>query len=451
MSKKILLILFIGIFVLAACQPKTATPTAAPTAADTAESATEETVEAAVEETGEAADPTEVVPTEDMEPTAAPEVIVPVPGESMPCTTVFDYTLSAEAQEYQAAVDQLDPVTEDDWIYGNPDAPITIIEYADFQCPACPNFSMYAVTLVDAFPDSIRLVYRHLPLASIHDKAYITSMAAEAAGEQGKFWEMYEILYMTQSEWTFLDQDTFMDWLMAKAEELGLDLEAFTEDLNDETRLAEIEAETQARFDKGVLYTPFVVINDRIFRDNQPDIFALVGIYEYGGFEECPTWVIEPGKSYTAIIETTVGDIEIELYPEEAPLAVNSFVFLAQNDWYQDVYFHRVIEGFVAQAGDPSGYGVIGPGYTFANETNNDLSFDKAGVLGMANAGPDTNGSQFYLTLAPATNLDGSYTIFGQVVDASLSVLDDIARRDPQTAVDFEGATQIIDIRIIEE
>jgi len=130
-------------------------------------------------------------------------------------------------------------------------------------------------------------------------------------------------------------------------------------------------------------------------------------------------------------LETSAGEIVIDLFPDVAPIAVNSFVFLAQNGWYDDVYFHRVLDGFVAQAGDPSGFGVIGPGYTFVNETDENLSFDRAGILGMANAGVDTNGSQFFITLAPTTDLDGNYTIFGEVIDESLSVLDEIARRDP--------------------
>jgi cyclophilin family peptidyl-prolyl cis-trans isomerase len=131
-------------------------------------------------------------------------------------------------------------------------------------------------------------------------------------------------------------------------------------------------------------------------------------------------------------------------------MAVNNFVFLAENGWYDDVVFHRVVEDFVAQAGDPSGFGVISPGYKFANETDNDLSFDKVGVVGMANSGADQNGSQFFMTLAPTTDLDGSYTIFGQVQDDSLDTLSQIALRDPNTALDFEGATIINSIEIIE-
>ncbi|MFN2304934.1 MAG: peptidylprolyl isomerase, partial [Anaerolineales bacterium] len=109
-----------------------------------------------------------------------------------------------------------------------------------------------------------------------------------------------------------------------------------------------------------------------------------------------------------------------------------------------------VIEDFVAQAGDPSGLGVIGPGYTFVNEISDDLSFDRAGLLGMANSGEDTNSSQFFITLGPATDLDGGYTIFGEVTPESMDVLGKIALRDPQTTTDFEDATVINSVEIIE-
>ena len=117
----------------------------------------------------------------------------------------------------------------------------------------------------------------------------------------------------------------------------------------------------------------------------------------------------------------------MELYADVAPLAVNNFIFLAQEGWYDGVFFHRVVEEFVAQAGDPSGYGAVGPGYTFDNETDNDLVYNEAGILGMANSGADRNGSQFFITLGPTPDLNGGYTIFGKVKEDSLAVLDEIA------------------------
>jgi cyclophilin family peptidyl-prolyl cis-trans isomerase/protein-disulfide isomerase len=370
----------------------------------------------------------------------------------MACTTVYGYETTAETDQYQAIVDELPPLDlEEDFVRGNPEAPITIFEYADFQCPACVGFAQYTEVLIEYFPETIRVVFRHLPLPSIHDKAFISGMAGEAAGAQGMFWEMHDFLYESQREWSGFGEEEFVDWIITQAGSMGMDTEQFESDLLDEEVRQDLEDLTAERLNKGMNYTPFVVINDRIFRNNQPDIFGLIGIYEFDGYEECPSWVIDPEKSYTAVLDTSAGEIEIELFSDVAPLAVNSFVFLAQEGWYDGVYFHRVVEDFVAQAGDPSGLGAVNPGYTFANETTSGLSFDSAGVLGMANAGPDTNGSQFFITLAPTTDLDGGYTIFGEVKEGSLSVLDEIALRDPNTAVGFEGATIINSIEIIEE
>jgi cyclophilin family peptidyl-prolyl cis-trans isomerase/protein-disulfide isomerase len=424
MSKKLLFLLLVGMLIISACSGKTEQATSNPVE-------TQEIV----------ASPT---------PTAT-IFVDPKLGEPMPCTTAMNYPTTEEANYYQAIVDQLEPVTDQDWIYGNPDAPITIMEYADFQCPACPRSVSYK-GLVDQYPDSIRFVFRHLPLFTIHDKAYLSSMAAEAAGAQDpdKFWELHDIMYIYQQQWSSLTEDEFIDWISDQAATLGLDVDQFLTDLNDKDVRKNMEEETEARLAMGVNYTPFMIINDRIYQDNRPDLFGLVGIYEFGGYEECPPWVIEDGKSYRAKLDTSVGMIEIELFAEDAPLAVNSFVFLAQEGWFDDIYFHRVVEDFVAQAGDPSGLGYIGPGYTFANETNGDLSYDSAGVVGMANAGTDTNGSQFFITLAPATQLDGGYTIFGVVTEESLLLINEIAMRDPATAVGFDDATVIYGIEIIE-
>ncbi len=426
MFRKQILFLIIGILLFSACSSQTAEPTATSIPVDLTES-----TEIPTEETTEPVDVVE--------------------GDRMPCSTVYEYETDAETDQYQAVVDQQPPVTDDDWIFGNPDAPITVVEYEDFQCPACPSFSLGIKQLIAEFPSSIRVVFRHLPLPSIHDKAYISSMAAEAAGAQGKFWEMHDILYINQSAWTGLSEADFVDWVTGQAEALGLDIAQFEEDLYDEEARAALEETTEARLNMGMHYTPFVVVNDRIWRNNNPNLYGLIGIYEFGGYEACPPWVIDPEKSYTAVLNTSAGEIEIELYADIAPLAVNSFVFLSQEGWYDDVYFHRVVEDFVAQAGDPSGLGAVSPGYTFDNEIDNGLSFDSKGVLGMANAGPDTNGSQFFITLAPTTDLDGGYTIFGKVKEGSMSVLDNIALRDPSTAIDFEGATIINSIEIIEE
>ena len=158
---------------------------------------------------------------------------------------------------------------------------------------------------------------------------------------------------------------------------------------------------------------------------------------------------IDTDKQYIATIKTDKGDIVLELFADKAPLTVNSFVFLARRGWYDGVSFHRVIAGFVAQAGDPSGTGLGGPGYIFRNEIDPSLSFDKPGMVGMANSGPDTNGSQFFITFGPQTNLDGNYTIFGHVL-SGMDVLAQITPRDSTQGYLLSSGDIIITITIEE-
>ena len=153
-----------------------------------------------------------------------------------------------------------------------------------------------------------------------------------------------------------------------------------------------------------------------------------------------PPMVIDENSTYDAIITTENGQMRLRLFSDEAPLAVNNFVFLASQGFYDGLTFHRVLEDFMAQGGDPTGIGAGGPGYQFVNETDNDLSFDRPGLLAMANAGPDTNGSQFFITFAPQQYLDGGYTIFGELIEGA-EVLNAITLRDPQQNPTTPGDT----------
>jgi peptidylprolyl isomerase len=155
-------------------------------------------------------------------------------------------------------------------------------------------------------------------------------------------------------------------------------------------------------------------------------------------YDAPPPMTIDVSKQYFATFKMAKGgEFVVQLFPDKAPKTVNSFVFLAREGYYDGVTFHRVLEGFMAQGGDPTGTGTGGPGYQFENE-DSDLTFDKAGVVAMANAGRDTNGSQFFITFGPAPQLNGGYTIFGQVTEG-MDVVNSITRRDPQQNPDFEG------------
>jgi cyclophilin family peptidyl-prolyl cis-trans isomerase len=146
---------------------------------------------------------------------------------------------------------------------------------------------------------------------------------------------------------------------------------------------------------------------------------------------EAAAEVLEDGLDYVALIRTSKGDILVDLYEDRTPLTVNNFVFLALNRYFEQVPFHRVLEGFMAQTGDPTGTGRGGPGYQFEDEIVSGLDFTGRGILAMANAGPGTNGSQFFITFDATPWLNGAHTIFGHVLEGD-DVLDLITRIDPQ-------------------
>ncbi len=143
-----------------------------------------------------------------------------------------------------------------------------------------------------------------------------------------------------------------------------------------------------------------------------------------------PTGSLDPSKQYTARFKTARGEILVDLFASKAPMTVENFVTLARAGFYDGTTFHRVIPGFMAQGGDPDGTGRGGPGYQFADEFSPELRHSGPGVLSMANAGPNTNGSQFFITLAPTPHLDGRHTIFGQVT-GGMDVVRSIRERDP--------------------
>ena len=151
-------------------------------------------------------------------------------------------------------------------------------------------------------------------------------------------------------------------------------------------------------------------------------------------------------KTYTATMDTDKGEIVIDLFAKDAPLTVENFVNLARSGFYNDVIFHRVIPGFMAQGGDPTGTGRGGPGYTFTDEISS-RRHDAPGILSMANAGPNTNGSQFFITFVPTPHLDGKHTVFGRVTKG-MDVVNSISPRDPSRASD--GGDRIKGIRITE-
>jgi len=151
-----------------------------------------------------------------------------------------------------------------------------------------------------------------------------------------------------------------------------------------------------------------------------------------------PEMQIEADGSYSITMETNKGTIEIELYADAAPITVNNFVFLAREGFYDGVSFHRVIADFVIQGGDPTGSGMGGPGYRFEDEFDGNPHRHERGSLSMANAGPGTNGSQFFICHSPQPHLDGRHTVFGKVTEG-LDIVDEIAQGDEMVKLTVSG------------
>jgi cyclophilin family peptidyl-prolyl cis-trans isomerase len=310
------------------------------------------------------------------------------------------------------------------------------------------------------YPEDVQIVYRHLPLIGtpdniFHDKAALSTQAAQAAGNQGKFWEMHDLLFENQDAWVNMSVEDFQTWLLEQAPALDLDADQFAADMTSADNVAFAQEAWDHANETGLAYTPLILVNRQLWPNNLPisyeNLAAIVELQllESRMFTACPGMTIDQSKQYFATVETEKGSFVIELYDDIAPVAVNSFIFLAQQDWYDGVTFHRVLPGFVAQGGDPSGTGYGGPGYAYSIETTPDLTFDRAGLVAMANSGPDSNGSQFFITYAAQPRLNNGYTIFGEVVEG-MDVVESLAPRDPAQNTGLPPGDKILDVTIEE-
>jgi cyclophilin family peptidyl-prolyl cis-trans isomerase/protein-disulfide isomerase len=408
MHKKLMLATAMIFLFLVACQPAVA-PSPAAT------------------QTGEGYKLPTLAPTSTSLPDATPtEDLVLTAGEG--CTVVTQRDQPTPVSPFRA-------IDDSDWSVGPAEAAVTFIEYTDFQCPFCSQIFPVLEQLKQDFPDDLRLIFRHFPLPA-HDKAIVAAHAAEAAGLQGEFWGMHDALFSKQSEWVDMSEADFRSWLADQATALALDLQQFNTDIDSEAVAQRVQRDQDESTALGLPGTPTLIINGQYYGGpndlaNLSAIISLIKL-EKQQFTACPPLDIDASHQYRATLKTEKGDIVIELYPDQAPIAVNNFIFLAQNHWYDGITFFRVIPDFVAQTGDPTNTGFGGPGYAFVNETSPDLTFDGPGVVGMANAGPDSNGSQFFITYSAQDKLNGGYTIFGHVV-SGMDVLEQLTPRNPAT------------------
>jgi cyclophilin family peptidyl-prolyl cis-trans isomerase/protein-disulfide isomerase len=433
-----LIALVVGVYLIY-FQPKqqaAAEPTQVPSAVAS------EAADAAAEQAGDPAAAENAAPTPSI-----PEAIEDAEGR-MVCSVV-----SSPLKPNPTIEAAFPPITDEDWSEGSKTPKVTFLVYSDLQCPYCSRLDPVLNELVEAHPDDIRVVFRHFPLP-MHDKSSLAAQAAEAAGIQGKFLEMKELLFSKTADWTGQTPEEFEPWVKEQAAALGLDTAQFVTDMKSEAVASKVKASLDSSMQIGIPGTPFILINGNPYQGQQ-DIATFESILKLVEMEdkmytECPAMEIDQSKQYIATVKTTKGDVVIQLFSDKAPMAVNSFVFLARNGWFNGNIFHRVISGFVAQTGDPSGSGFGGPGYYFQNETPADLKFDKAGVVGMANAGPTTNGSQFFITMQAVPDLDGNYPIFGQVIEGQ-DVVDKLEQRDSTQGIVPETPDSIISITIEEK
>ncbi len=340
--------------------------------------------------------------------------------------------------------------SKDDWSEGPENALVTFTVYSDFMCPYCIQFESALRELRAVYPEKIRVVFRHFPIES-HDKAFLAASAAEAAAKQNKFFDMKNYLFETATQWNGLTIDSFKTWLLdTAAKEIKLDVAKFKTDLESKEIKDILNADVEAATKSNVTHTPYILFNGQPYQGgiDFDSLEAMIKVTELEKrqYSECPAETIDAKAKYTAEIKTTQGSIIMDLFPDVAPITVNSFIFLAEQGWYNDNEFFRVIPDVLAQVGDPTntGYGI--PGYLFRNEISA-LNYDKEGVVGMASAGPDTNGSQFFITMQAAPTLDGNYTIFGQVTEG-MDVVRKLATSDPQTGQAPAKPDKIITITI---
>jgi cyclophilin family peptidyl-prolyl cis-trans isomerase len=233
-----------------------------------------------------------------------------------------------------------------------------------------------------------------------------------------------------------------------------MDLGKFQADLKREDIVAKVQKAWEVGQKIGLPGTPLILINGQIYggpRDYNSlnDILQLI-VLGKRQYTSCPAVTVQQNKQYIATLHTEKGNVVIQLFADKAPMTVNSFLFLVREGWYDNITFHRVIPEVFAQTGDPSGTGKGNPGYYIITEIDPALAFDKPGMVAMVNSGPDTSGSQFFITYGPTLQYNGQYTIFGQVL-SGMDVLKQLAPRDPQPGIGTPPGDKLISITIEEK
>ena len=325
----------------------------------------------------------------------------------------------------------LPPVTEDDLVVGPDDAVVTFLEYSQLPCPACAGFELLLTEIQERYPDDVRLVFRHF---LFQDKSFLAAQAMEAAEKQGKFNEFKNYMFDRKTKyteipehadlpedafWGSVAEDDFKAWLEKHVVELGIEPTQFFEDMYSTEIVKKVQAAADSAKSLGFGGTPTWFINGYEWPEDQRGL-EIFSIYvqliknQEIEYDACAPNVTQSDKNYSATISTTKGDITVDLFVDIAPVTVNSFVFLAQEGWYDGLPFIAANE--YALSGDPSDTGFGGPGYAYLDELSADHSLVDVGKLATLYRGPGINGSTFFIN---KTSLEGQQgrTIFGEVTD----------------------------------
>ncbi len=283
-------------------------------------------------------------------------------------------------------------------------------------------------------PDDLRVVYRHFPLVTIHDKAALAGQAAELAGEQGAFWPMHDLLYERHEEWTDLAPAEFQEWILDAAEELQLDREQFRNGIETGRFYEEMLQAFARGVNSGIPGTPFLLINGIPYRlpDELNYLEAVVRVEALAARQlpGPPPMELDETATTLAYVDLNIGQLVIQLYVDSAPMAVNSFIYLTEAGWFDGNAFYWIVPGEFVMSGDPTATGFGDPGYHFDSEIDAALTFSEPGLVALASDGPGTHGSRFMITLAAMPEFDGTRTIFGRVV-SGLELLMELSPRDP--------------------
>ena len=386
----------------------------------------------------QAAEAPEIDPTVTLFPTQAP-----------PCQSI-----STSPTPAPDAPSLFPPITEADHTRGPEDAAVTIVVYGDLQDATSGQFAEVMSRLLSEHPNDIRLVSRVFPLVGRNDKALFAAQAVEAAYKQGKYWELYDLLYSQQQNWMDMSVEDFEQWSAVQASALGMNVAQYQADVKSDAVVNLVQQNFETAREFGPFAVPLIIINGDIYLGPQDfgsmnDIVGLI-LLQKKQYTECPPFTVDKTKQYIATLHTEKGDVVIQLFADKTPYTVNSFIFLAKSGWYDNITFHRVLPDLYAQTGDPSGTGKGTPGYYVISETLPDLTFDKPGMVAMVNSGPDSSGSQFFITYAATPEINGQYTIFGQVL-SGMDVLKSLTPRNPQPGADNPPGDKLLSVEIEEK